>query len=144
MIPLEDAVLAAIAQGADTVDSIARVLRVAREDVERAINRLRSLGLVRTEERGWWVFRKNKVVLSEEGYARAVKVLERLREIAKEVEREVKLGDKELINELGTSWSYILPLLLWLNFIDLAFLGSFLAASESDLDYDVDYGSIDV
>jgi len=55
------------------------------------------------EEQGLRLFKRKRVVLSEEGYARAMETLERLREIAKELEREARLRDRELIDELGAA-----------------------------------------
>ena len=57
-ISFEDAVLALLLDGAETPDEIAGILRVDVEEVKRVLRNLELEGLVRTEEKGFWIFKK--------------------------------------------------------------------------------------
>ena len=122
MISLEDAALVAIAQGAETVDELAEVLRISRKDAENLLHKLSLEGLVKTEERGWWIFKRKVIVLTEKGFDRAVKALEQLKSLAETIRRELEAGRREHVESVFAQWSHILPLMMWLNLLDLAFL----------------------
>ncbi len=124
-IPLEDAVLVAIARGVETVGELAEVLNVSKEDIERVVEKLRIEGLIREEVVGRWIFKKKVLKLTEEGFKRATEALEKLRKLADEIREKLssREGSEEL-EDLVVTWGYILPLLGWLNLLDLALLDS--------------------
>ncbi len=124
-IPLEDAVLVAIARGVETVGELAEVLNVSREDVERVVERLKAEGLIREEVVGRWIFKKRVLKLTEEGFRRASEAYEKLRRLAEEIrERLSREEGREELEDLVVTWGYVLPLLGWLNLLDLALLDS--------------------
>ncbi len=125
-ITLEDAVLAALARGAESVSELANALNVDEDDVARVVERLKAEGLVREEVTGWWVFRRRVLRLTEEGFNRASKALERLERIAEEVRRRLSSGEGVEGLEEVLALTYVIPLLGWLNLIDLALINSML------------------
>ncbi len=122
MISLEDAALVAIAQGAETIDDIAEALRISREDAERLLRRLSLEGLIRIEEKGWWIFKRKVAVLTERGFERAARALDQLKSLAETIKQKLQAGEREYVESLFAQWSYILPLMMWLNLLDIAFL----------------------
>ncbi len=122
MISLEDAALVAIAQGAETVDDLARALRISREDAERLLRKLSIEGLVKIEEKGWWIFRRKVVVLTERGFERAARALDQLKSLAETIRQKLESGEREYVDSIFAQWGYILPLMMWLNLLDIAFL----------------------
>ncbi len=120
MIPIEDAVLAAIYSGADSVGKVASALRIPLAKADEVVRVLEARGYVRRRVCGAWIFRREKLELTREGEAKAREALEKLEEIASSVKSRVDSGED--INEIATQLSYILPLLVWLDLIDLAML----------------------
>ncbi len=145
-IPLEDAVLVAIARGVETVGELADVLNVSREDIERVIEKLRNEGLVREEVVGRWIFKKKVLRLTEEGFKRATEALEKLRKLADEIRERLSSEEgREELEDLVVTWGYILPLLGWLNLLDLALLDSLaLSMWTQDLSDSSDVGTQDI
>lgn len=155
MISFEEAVLVAIAKGANTVDSIASVLRARKSDVERALGELVAKGLVRVEEKGWWVFKRRVLALTRKGFEASNRAYEKLVDLASRIkeklaaasweEREALSGFESLVSGFG----YLLPLLLWMELIDFALLTPLAitsfgqeygdAEAEAEYDADVDY-----
>ena len=153
MLSLEEAVLVAIARGAESSKDIAEALRISYEDADRVLEKLMHRGLVRVGERGWWIFRRKVYVLTEEGYRRAGEALEKLKSVAETIKKDLESGKRETVDMLASQWSYILPLLVWLNLIDIPLL-SMLALDaamhpiytedqeidmDTDIDMDIDY-----
>ena len=153
LLSLEEAVLVAIARGAESPKDIAEALRISYEDADRVLEKLMHRGLVRVEERGWWVFKRRVYVLTEEGYRRAGEALEKLKSVAETIRKDLESRKREAVDMLASQWSYILPLLVWLNLIDIPLL-SMLALDaamhpiytedqeidmDTDMDMDIDY-----
>ncbi len=134
MISLEDAILIAIAQGANTTDELANIFKMRKETIEKVLKRLEGKGYVRFTERGWWIFRKKVVELTEEGNDKALEAFEKLRSIAEEVKNRISSEGEEAIRGIINTWPYIIPLLLWLNLLDLALLSSMFFAPTIDFD----------
>lgn len=136
MISLEEAVLVAVAAGAETADSVASALRVEKSEVERAAERLVSRGLLRVEERGWWLLRRRVLLLTAEGFEAASRAFRRLTELASRIREKLEEAGaaqgraQALEPYLGVG--YLLPLLVWLGLLDMALLGH-LAAAGLDL-----------
>ena len=153
MLSLEEAALVAIAQGAESPSDVAKALRISYEDANRVLEKLVHRGLVRVEERGWWIFKRRVYVLTAEGYRLAGEALEKLKSIAEAIKRDLESGKRESIDMLASQWGYVLPLLMWLHLIDIPLL-TMLALDTamhpidvedqevdmgSDMDIDVDY-----
>ena len=153
MLSLEEAALVAIAQGAESPSDVAKALRISYEDANRVLEKLVHRGLVRVEERGWWIFKRRVYVLTAEGYRLASEALEKLKSIAEAIKRDLESGKRESIDMLASQWGYVLPLLMWLHLIDIPLL-TMLALDTamhpidvedqevdmgSDMDIDVDY-----
>jgi len=151
MISLEDAILIAIARGVENIDELSDVLKVDREDILKIVEKLVREGLIKIEESGWWIFKKSKLVLTQRGFERASKAMEKLEEVAKFIKEKVKQGDRDYLNNLSLQWSYLLPLLLWMNLIDVFLWTSLidmdmsennvsdtLDIDDSDVDYDAE------
>ncbi len=122
MISLEDAALVAIAEGAETVDDLAEALRISREDAEKLLRKLSFEGLVKIEEKGWWIFKRKVIVLTEKGFERAAKALKQLKSLAETIRKKVEAGEQDYVSSMIAQWSYILPLMMWLDLLDIAFL----------------------
>jgi len=153
VLSLEEAALVAIAQGAESPSDVAKALRISYEDANRVLEKLVHRGLVRVEERGWWIFKRRVYVLTAEGYRLASEALEKLKSIAEAIKRDLESGKRESIDMLASQWGYVLPLLMWLHLIDIPLL-TMLALDTamhpidvedqevdmgSDMDIDVDY-----
>lgn len=121
---LDDAVLVCILLGYDTVDDIAEALRVDRGVVERVVNRLRALDLVRFEEKGFWIFKRRVLRLTDAGFERAMEVRRELERVAERVRADLERGVAP--EELVAMYGYTLPLLALMGFIDLAMLAPIL------------------
>ncbi len=151
-VNLEDAVLALILDGAETPDEIASILRVDVEEVKRILKNLELEGLVRSEEKGFWIFKKKVYRLTSRGYEEAVKAKEKLAESAKRVRELLEKarsgvipGDR--VREEVEPYITFIPLFLYWNLIDLMLLLPLvelpLIASLLD-EYGVDYDEVDV
>jgi len=133
---LEDAILIAIANGAETPDQIARILRVDKSTVEDLLRKLEIEGFVKSEEKGKWVFKKRVYMLTERGFKRAQEALQRLQQVAEELKQKIAMGAQDEAVQLATAWSGFLPLMLWMNMLDMALLSmlplelGFLAAAD--------------
>lgn len=121
MISFEEAVLVAIARGAGTVEAVSDALGVSRSDVEKALEKLMAEGLVRVEERGWWIFKWRALVLTRRGFEAAARAYEKLAELASRL-RERLARARESPEALAPAPAYLLPLMLWMGLLDLALL----------------------
>jgi len=145
----EDLVLVAVLSGADTVESIAEATRLDMASVERAVQKLVAEGMLAYEERGFWIFRRHVLRLTERGFERAQKALEELKKVAEHIRsRLVEARDEEL-HTLLRPYASIIPLMVYLGLLDMAFLTLPLAigfedAEELAEDADVDIENADV
>ena len=57
-ISFRDAVLAAIASGAESSEEVANALMVREDIVKRAVVELKDFGLIVEVERGFWIFKR--------------------------------------------------------------------------------------
>jgi len=121
LISFEEAVLVAIARGAGTVEAVSDALGVSRSDVEKALEKLMAEGLVRVEERGWWIFKWRALVLTRRGFEAAARAYEKLAELASRL-RERLARARESPEALAPAPAYLLPLMLWMGLLDLALL----------------------
>ncbi len=151
-VSLEDAVLALILDGAETPDEIASILRVDVEEVKRVLRGLELEGLVRSEEKGFWIFKKKVYRLTSKGYEEAVKAKEKLAESARRVRELLEKARKGIVSsdrvrEEVEPYIPFIPLFLYWNLIDLMLLLPLvelpLIASLLD-EYGMDYGEVDV
>lgn len=126
-ISFEGAVLALLLDGAETPDEIASILRVDVEEVERALRNLELEGLVKTEEKGFWIFKKKIYKLTAKGYEEAVKAKEKLVKLAGKVKellekaRRAETSRDVIVGELEPYIPF-LPLLLYFNLLDVMLL----------------------
>ncbi len=124
---LEEMVLVAILNGADTIDALEEALKVSREDLEAALTSLEAKGLVKPERKGI-VFKKTVYRLTGRGLEEAKKALERVKKLAREVSeklREARLEEAEperVRSVLGDQLYSLLPLLAWLGLLELPLL----------------------
>jgi len=126
-IGFRDAVLAAVAAGAESVGEIADALMVEEAAVERVVEELKSKGLVIEVEKGFWIFKKKVLRLTEVGRLRAEEVLRYLRELAAEVREKVGSSSRaEEVREIIEPYGPVLPLLLYLGLLDLMLFESML------------------
>ncbi len=126
-ISFRDAVLAAIASGAESIEEVANALMVREDIVKRAVGELKDFGLIVEVERGFWIFKRRVLKLTEEGRLRAEEVLERLRRIATEVKSRVSSDARpEELQGIIEPYGPVLPLLFYLGFLDILLLESLL------------------
>ena len=96
LTPSQAAVLLAIHRGLDTVDAIAKALRVSREVVESIIEELKAAGLVE-EYQGGLILRRRKLRLTRQGLdtvPEAMRLMEHAAVAAKKLLQEQRLpGD---------------------------------------------------
>ncbi len=139
---LEKAVLAALLRGVDSFGGLRRLINVGEDELRRVVNKLVQLGLVRVERRGL-IFKREVLKLTEKGFEEAEKAVKELESIARSVEEKLEgKGLRERVEEIGflDDIAYILPLLTWLGFLDLALLSPLVFMVE---DQDYDYGDMD-
>jgi len=124
-LSFKDAVLAAIAGGASSIEEIANALMVKEDMVRRVIDELKRSGLVEEVERGFWIFKRKVLRLTEDGRVRAEETLERLRRVAEEIRSKVseELGPEE-VQKIIEPYAPALPLLFYLGLLDLLLLES--------------------
>ena len=122
MISFEEAVLVAIARGAGTVEAVSDALGVSRSDVEKVLEKLMAEGLVRVEEKGWWIFKWRALVLTRRGFEAAVKAHEKLAELASRLRERLARARGESAEALALAPAYLFPLMLWMGLLDLALL----------------------
>ncbi len=120
-LSLEDAILVAIAQGAETVDEIARVLHVDKGVVEDLLRKLELEGYVKREVRGL-IFKKTVYLLTEKGFNRAGKALEKLREVATQLRQMIESGQVDAATQMASAWMSFLPLMVWMDLLPLTML----------------------
>ena len=121
-LSLEEAVLIAVARGADTIDKLSSLLRVSKKDIIRVIEELEIKGLIRFEKTGWWIFRRKVIRLTKDGFIEASKAFKKAEKVADKIREEIKAMNKDNAREFINTWGFILPLLTWLELIDLTFL----------------------
>ena len=124
-LSFKDAVLAAIASGASSVEEVANALMVKEEMVRSVIEELKRSGLVEEVEKGFWIFKRRILRLTEAGRIRAGEALERLRKVAEEIRSKVgrELGPEE-VQRIIEPYAPVLPLLFYLGLLDLLLLES--------------------
>ncbi len=151
-VSLEDAVLALILDGAETPEEIASILRVDVEEVKRVLRGLEVEGLVRSEEKGFWIFKKKVYKLTSKGYEEAVKAKERLTESARKVRELLEKArsgvmPSDRVREEVEPYVPFIPLFLYWNLLDLMLLLPLielpLIASLLD-EHGIDYDEVDV
>ncbi len=118
---LEDAILVAILQGAETADEISRILRVDKGTIEDLLRKLELEGYVKSEIKGL-LFKKKVYLLTEKGFERASKVLEKIKEVANQVRVLAEQGRVDEATQIINTWSYFVPLMLWMDLIPLTLL----------------------
>ncbi len=140
---VEAAILAAVANGVDTIEGLARLLRMDRGDVERVVEELKAKGLLVEEEKGF-IIRRRRLRLTREGYealGRARRLLEEAAKSAREVLERVRregrgrVSLEELEGLLAPELLAVLPLLQFIGLIPLLELPLILEAAE-ELDWD--------
>jgi DNA-binding MarR family transcriptional regulator len=119
---VEAAVLVAIAEGVDTIDGIAELLRISREDAEALVDQLKAKGLVVEEERKLLFIHKKRLRLTRKG----LEALEQARNMLKEAAGKVKEATEKASIEgkpfeilLTDDILLILPVLEMVGFISL-------------------------
>ena len=70
-LSFKDAVLVAIASGARSIEEVANALMVKEDMVRGVIEELKRSGLVEEVERGFWIFKRKVLRLTEAGGVRA-------------------------------------------------------------------------
>ena len=143
MISLKEATLVAIANGAENEDEIARALSASKEVVRKVIEELKAEDYVREELKGFWIFRRKVLRLTEKGFELASKTLKKLESLRNEIVKKIKDGDEDYLNNLMVSWSYIIPLLVWMNMLDLLLLGNFIGLASEEFE-DIEFGGEEV
>ena len=126
-LTFEDAVLALILDGAEYPNEIASILRVDVDEVKRALKNLELEGLVKVEEKGFWIFKKKVYKLTSKGYEKAVEAKKRISKVAEEVKNTLEKVKKGLISKdtvISELEPYVpfFPLFLYFNLLDLMLL----------------------
>jgi len=149
---LEAAVLVALAEGAETPDELAELLRVDRDSIVKVLEQLEAKGLVKKERKGL-IFKKTVYRLTEEGYEALEEASRKLREAAKELEELGKRLRKEHTGAAKTAPSSeeglaeliaIAPLLSWLGLLDVALMPILLSSLADHEEIDIDEDSYDI
>ncbi|PCN50642.1 hypothetical protein B6U99_03220 [Candidatus Geothermarchaeota archaeon ex4572_27] len=113
---VEDAVLAAILKGADTLGKLRRVVNVEEAVLRRVLDNLVTRGYVKAERRGL-LFKRDAYAVTAEGARAAEAAIRRLEAASREVRRRVERGEG-----LPSDYVAILPLLVWTGLLDIALL----------------------
>ena len=126
-LTFEDAILALILDGAEDPNEIASILKVDVDEVRRALKNLELEGLVRVEEKGFWIFKKKIYKLTSRGYEKAVEAKKKISRVAEEVRNTLEKIRKGLISKddvISELEPYIpfFPLFLYFNLLDLMLL----------------------
>ncbi len=124
-ISAEEAVLVAISLGARDAREIASMLNMDLESVEKVLKRLEIKGLVKSELKGFWIFKKTVYTLTDRGFEIAQKSREKLVKIAEEVKRALETihpHDESAKYQVLQPYMPVLPLLMYMGLLDLAFL----------------------
>lgn len=126
-LTLEDAVLALILDGAEDPSEIASILRISIDEVKRALKSLELEGLVKVEEKGFWIFKKKVYRLTSRGYEKAVEAKKKINKMAEEIRSTLEKVKKGLISKDAVAgelepYASFLPLLLYFNLLDLMLL----------------------
>ncbi|RLG82318.1 MAG: hypothetical protein DRO39_09605, partial [Thermoprotei archaeon] len=122
MVKVRDLVLAAVLAGADTVDEIAEALRMDRDAAEKLVRSLMAEGLLVEEERGFWIFRRRVLRLTEKGVEVAQRALEELKRVAEDVRRRVVEARGEELADVLQPYAALLPFMAYLGLLDAALL----------------------
>ncbi len=124
-LSLKDVVLAVIASGARSIKEVADALMVKEDMVRGVIEELKRSGLIEEVEKGFWIFKRKVLELTEIGRAEAEKALEKLRKVAEEVRSRVSSEmPPEEAQKVIEPYAPILPVLLYLGLLDLLLLES--------------------
>jgi DNA-binding MarR family transcriptional regulator len=139
-ITLDEAVLLAIGEGISSISDLVGRLNVGKKDIIDAVSRLYSMGFVKVEESGFFIFRSRRLVLTERGFDEVSKIRVRLGEWFGGLG-----GDRDdILRELAVDYVFLLPLLYLLGFMALSDLYTGFggeAVQDSDFsDFDVDIG----
>ncbi len=143
---LEAAVLAAIFRGLDTVDALRKVINVDKNVLESVLNKLIAEGLVSVELRGI-LFKKPRLRLTRKGIEYVEKAFEKLKQVATKAAHVEQGGQGNYVkasdatDDFMTTFTSILPLLIWLELLDASFLAAAQVGQEgsSDLGEEEDY-----
>jgi len=122
LVKVRDLVLAAVLAGADTVDEIAEALRMDRDAAEKLVRSLMAEGLLVEEERGFWIFRRRVLRLTEKGVGVAQRALEELKRVAEDVRRRVVEARGEELADVLQPYAALLPFMAYLGLLDAALL----------------------
>ena len=111
---LSIAVLYAISLNKSNPKEIAAMLNVDVEDVKRVISELKSKGLIKEVEEGFWIFKTKRYVLTREGYNTLKEALKHLQPKIEEAKRIlIERGEDEAIQFLTLAGLGLLaPLLI--------------------------------
>ncbi len=122
--------LVSLLEGPKSLKELAEVTGMRTSEVEMTLVALKAAALVKEEEVKGLLRRKTVYRLTEEGMKEALEARKRLERIAEEIRQRADEGDREGLEELLTSYSLFLPLLINLHLIDLALLQSLGAFQE--------------
>ncbi len=130
MEPLEAAVLLAVSKGVNTVENLALLLNVDKEELGRVVEGLVAKGLLNVQVKGL-IFKRKVLTLTRAGYnllPEASKKVKEIAEKAREVVRKVREQglSREEAYGLLTPYMPVLPLLVWLGLLPtwlLPFIG---------------------
>ncbi|MET1101586.1 MAG: hypothetical protein ABWW69_03810 [Pyrodictiaceae archaeon] len=126
---LEAAVIAAVAQGIDSIKGLEQLVNVSREELERIILRLANRGLLRIEEKGF-IFKRRVLRLTEEGFNKLEEARRLLMRAAEEVKGLAERREESISDEVSRSYELltpIIPLLVWMDLLDAAILAQMTA-----------------
>jgi DNA-binding MarR family transcriptional regulator len=120
---VEAAVLTAIAEGVDTVEGIAELLKVSREDAEALVEQLKAKGLIVEEEKRLLFIRRRRLRLTRAG----LEALEQARRMLSEAASRVREAAERARVE-GQPFEMLVPdeVLLILPVLEMAGLISLL------------------
>ena len=122
-LSFKDAVLAAIANGIDTIEELSKVFMVREEFVKKIVDELKNEGLIEEVEKGFWIFKRRVLRLTSKGLRVADRAIVRLKEIADEIKGKIrKEMSHDELREVLKPYMPIIPLLVYLNLLDLVLL----------------------
>jgi len=149
---LEAAVLVALAEGVETSDKLAELLRVDRNSIAKILEELEAKGFVKKEVKGL-IFKKTVYRLTERGYDVLEEATRKLREAARELEELGKRLEKErsdVVKTISTSREdftellAVAPLLSWLGLLDIALIPILLSSLADYEEVSIDEESYDI
>ncbi len=124
---LDRAIALLIYRGVRTPKEIAGILRLNEDDVLVKLREMESKGLIKCGDSGFWIFKRFRCLLSDEGLKLAREAFKELERRAEELRRRLnEVNDErrqqEVINELialDPIYLHLIPLMLWMNLLVL-------------------------